>query len=176
MLLIFLKVSGDKVNNINKMGESEMKLLKITQQGLIDITNTNKISYNRTAIMKEGWKLKKEGHKDGIAQAWKKAKTQMHNLKELITETELERECYLEDYWMATEVAGDFLDDDTIKNEAMKDAIHDYKKLLDVMDKMGMFEEDKKIDKIYEDLESEFNKKSFKQIQKERLERLLEVM
>lgn len=153
-----------------------MKLLKIAGQGLINITNTNELSYNRVAIMRAGWELKKQGQSDGIAQAWNKAKTQMHNLKELIAETEQERECYLEDYLMAVEVAGDFLDDDTIKNEAMKDAIHDYKKLLDVMDKMGMFEEDKKIDKIYEDLESEFNKKSFKQIQKERLERLLEVM
>lgn len=151
-----------------------MKLLKIAGQGLINITNTNEISYNRAAIMRAGWALKKQGKSDGIAQAWKEAKTQIYNLKELIAETELEREYYLEDYWMAAEVAGDFLDDDTIKNEAMKDAIHDYKELLAVMDKMGMLEEDKKIDKTYEDLENELSKKTFRQTQKERLERLLE--
>ena len=42
-----------------------MKLLKITTQGLINITNTEVISYNRAAILKEGWKLRRAGVKDG---------------------------------------------------------------------------------------------------------------
>ena len=88
-----------------------MKLLKITTQGLIDITNTEVMSYNRAAILKEGWRLKRAGIKDGLAQAWKAARTQMNNLKELIAETEQERADYIEDYSMAYEVAGDLISD-----------------------------------------------------------------
>lgn len=151
-----------------------MKLLKITQQGLIYIENTDKISYNRSAIMREGWRLKKEGHKDGIAQAWKRAKHQMNNMKELIAETELERQYYLEDYWMAIDVAGDLISDRIEPEEGpMADAIYDYKNLIAVMEELGMLEEQKKMNQIYEDLEKEYNKKSFKEIQAERLKKLL---
>ena len=108
-----------------------MKLLKITTQGLIDITNTEVMSYNRAAILKEGWRLKRAGIKDGLAQAWKAARTQMNNLKELIAETEQERADYIEDYSMAYEVAGDLISDGIEPEEGpMADALHDYKEMV----------------------------------------------
>lgn len=150
-----------------------MKLLKVTQQGLIDITNTDEINYNRAEIMREGWRLKKEGHIDGLAQAWDKAKRQMKNMQELIAETELERTDYIETYNMAIEVAGELLEDEeNIENEAMKDALYDFKRLMKVIEELGLLEEEKKLDKIYEELEQEQKRKSFAEIQKERFKKL----
>lgn len=51
--------------------------MKISEEikDLIIITNLNEVEYNRTAIMKEGWKLKKDGIGQGISIAWKMART-----------------------------------------------------------------------------------------------------
>lgn len=161
-----------------------MKLLKVTQQGLIDITNTNEISYNRAAIMREGWRLKRAGVQDGLAQAWEAARTQMNNLKELIAETEQERVDYIEDYSIAYEVAGDLISDEIEPEEGpMADAIHDYKEMVQVMEEMGFLKPESELDKLFQQLVKEYldeNKeetveqpKSFAEIQKERLQKLL---
>ena len=162
-----------------------MKLLKITTQGLINITNTEVISYNRAAILKEGWKLRRAGVKDGLAQAWEAARTQMNNLKELIAETEQERADYIEDYSMAYEVAGDLISDGIEPEEGpMADALHDYKEMLQVMEEMGFLKPQSELEEIFQQLVKEYldeNKeetveqpKSFAEIQKERLKKLLE--
>lgn len=162
-----------------------MKLLKITTQGLINITNTEVISYNRAAILKEGWRLKRTGIKDGLAQAWEAARTQMNNLKELIAETEQERVDYIEDYSMAYEVAGDLISDGIEPEEGpMADALHDYKEMLQVMEEMGFLKPQSELEEIFQQLVKEYldeNKeetveqpKSFAEIQKERLKKLLE--
>lgn len=161
-----------------------MKLLKITTQGLINITNTEVISYNRTAILKEGWRLKRTGIKDGLAQAWKAARTQMNNLKELIAETEQERADYIEDYSMAYEVAGDLISDGIEPEEGpMADALHDYKEMVQVMEEMGFLKPQSELEELFQQLVKEYldeNKeetveqpKSFAEIQKERLKKLL---
>ena len=161
-----------------------MKLLKITTQGLIDITNTEVMSYNRKAIMKEGWRLKRAGIKDGLAQAWETARTQMNNLKELIAETEQERADYIEDYSMAYEVAGDLISDGIEPEEGpMADALYDYKEMVQVMEEMGFLKPESELDKLFQQLVKEYldeNKeetveqpKSFAEIQKERLRKLL---
>nr|UVX52892.1 MAG: hypothetical protein [Bacteriophage sp.] len=162
-----------------------MKLLKITTQGLINITNTEVISYNRAAILKEGWRLKRTGIKDGLAQAWEAARTQMNNLKELIAETEQERVDYIEDYSMAYEVAGDLISDGIEPEEGpMADALHDYKEMVQVMEEMGFLKPQSELEEIFQQLVKEYldeNKeetveqpKSFAEIQKERLKKLLE--
>ena len=162
-----------------------MKLLKITTQGLINITNTEVISYNRAAILKEGWKLRRAGVKDGLAQAWEAARTQMNNLKELIAETEQERADYIEDYSMAYEVAGDLISDGIEPEEGpMADALHDYKEMVQVMEEMGFLNPQSELEEIFQQLVKEYldeNKeetreqpKSFAEIQKERLKKLLE--
>ena len=161
-----------------------MKLLKITTQGLIDITNTEVMSYNRKAIMKEGWRLKRTGIKDGLAQAWEAARTQMNNLKELIAETEQERADYIEDYSMAYEVAGDLISDGIEPEEGpMADALHDYKEMVQVMEGMGFLKPQSELEELFQQLVKEYldeNKeetveqpKSFEEIQKERLKKLL---
>ena len=161
-----------------------MKLLKITTQGLINITNTEVISYNRTAILKEGWRLKRTGIKDGLAQAWKAARTQMNNLKELIAETEQERADYIEDYSMAYEVAGDLISDGIEPEEGpMADALHDYKEMVQVMEEMGFLKPQSELEELFQQLVKEYldeNKeetveqpKSFAEIQKESLKKLL---
>ena len=161
-----------------------MKLLKITTQGLINITNTEVISYNRAAILKEGWKLRRAGVKDGLAQAWEAARTQMNNLKELIAETEQERVDYIEDYSMAYEVAGDLISDGIEPEEGpMADALHDYKEMVQVMEEMGFLKPQSELEEIFQQLVKEYldeNKeetveqpKSFAEIQKERLKKLL---
>lgn len=161
-----------------------MKLLKITTQGLINITNTEVISYNRAAILKEGWRLKRTGIKDGLAQAWEAARTQMNNLKELIAETEQERVDYIEDYSMAYEVAGDLISDGIEPEEGpMADALHDYKEMVQVMEEMGFLKPQSELEEIFQQLVKEYldeNKeetveqpKSFAEIQKERLKKLL---
>jgi hypothetical protein len=161
-----------------------MKLLKITTQGLINITNTEVISYNRAAILKEGWRLKRTGIKDGLAQAWKAARTQMNNLKELIAETEQERADYIEDYSMAYEVAGDLISDGIEPEEGpMADALHDYKEMVQVMEEMGFLKPQSELEELFQQLVKEYldeNKeetveqpKSFAEIQKERLKKLL---
>lgn len=141
-----------------------MKLLKITTQGLIDITNTEVMSYNRAAILKEGWRLKRAGIQNGLAQAWEAARTQMNNLKELIAETEQERADYIEDYSMA-------------------DALYDYKEMVQVMEEMGFLNPQSELEELFQQLVKEYldeNKeetveqpKSFAEIQKERLQKLL---
>ena len=162
-----------------------MKLLKKTTQGLINITNTEVISYNRAAILKEGWRLKRTGIKDGLAQAWEAARTQMNNLKELIAETEQERVDYIEDYSMAYEVAGDLISDGIEPEEGpMADALHDYKEMVQVMEEMGFLKPQSELEEIFQQLVKEYldeNKeetveqpKSFAEIQKERLKKLLE--
>lgn len=161
-----------------------MKLLKITTQGLINITNTEVISYNRAAILKEGWKLRRAGVKDGLAQAWEAARTQMNNLKELIAETEQERADYIEDYSMAYEVAGDLISDGIEPEEGpMADALHDYKEMVQVMEEMGFLKPQSELEELFQQLVKEYldeNKektveqpKSFAEIQKERLKKLL---
>ena len=161
-----------------------MKLLKITTQGLINITNTEVISYNRAAILKEGWKLRRAGVKDGLAQAWEAARTQMNNLKELIAETEQERVDYIEDYSMAYEVAGDLISDGIEPEEGpMADALHDYKEMVQVMEEMGFLKPQSELEELFQQLVKEYldeNKeetveqpKSFAEIQKERLKKLL---
>lgn len=161
-----------------------MKLLKITTQGLIDITNTEVMSYNRKAIMKEGWRLKKAGVENGLAQAWETARTQMNNLKELIAETEQERADYIEDYSMAYEVAGDLISDEIEPEEGpMADALHDYKEMAQAMENMGFLNPQSELEELFQQLVKEYlneNKeetveqpKSFEEIQKERLKKLL---
>lgn len=161
-----------------------MKLLKMATQGFIEITNTNEISYNRAAIMKEGWRLRKAGNEKGLAQAWAIAKAQMNNIKELIAETEQERADYIEDYQMAYEVAGDLIEDEIEPEEGpMADALYDYKEIIDTMEQLGILQEQSELDKLFKELVKEYleeNKedkqeqpKSFAEIQKERLARLL---
>ena len=126
-----------------------MKLLKITTQGLINITNTEVISYNRAAILKEGWKLRRA------------------------------------DYSMAYEVAGDLISDGIEPEEGpMADALHDYKEMVQVMEEMGFLNPQSELEEIFQQLVKEYldeNKeetveqpKSFAEIQKERLKKLLE--
>lgn len=161
-----------------------MKLLKITTQGLIDITNTEVMSYNRAAILREGWRLKKAGVENGLAQAWETARTQMNNLKELIAETEQERADYIEDYSIAYEVAGDLISDEIEPEEGpMADALHDYKEMAQVMENMGFLNPQSELEELFQQLVKEYlneNKeetveqpKSFAEIQKERLKKLL---
>ena len=161
-----------------------MKLLKITTQGLIDITNTEVMSYNRAAILKEGWRLKRAGIQNGLAQAWEAARTQMNNLKELIAETEQERADYIEDYSMAYEVAGDLISDGIEPEEGpMADALYDYKEMVQVMEEMGFLNPQSELEELFQQLVKEYldeNKeetveqpKSFAEIQKERLKKLL---
>jgi transcription elongation factor Elf1 len=63
-----------------------MKLLKIAKQGFIYITEDGQVSYNRAAIMKAGWKVKKAGNTEGIKSAWRTAKMQLQNMKMTIAE------------------------------------------------------------------------------------------
>lgn len=164
-----------------------MERLKIASQGFVYITNTEVVSYNRKAIMKEGWKLKKEGHNDGISQAWKAARTQMDNVKELMAETVLERSYYIEDYSMAYEVAGDLISDGIEPEEGpMADALHDYKEMIKTMEKMGFLNPELELEELFQELMKEYleeneeevvketieKPKSFAEIQKERLKKL----
>lgn len=49
------------------------------------------VKYNRAAIMKEGWSIKKDGIKEGISIAWKMAREEKARI-----ESEIEREAMLE--------------------------------------------------------------------------------
>ena len=142
--------------------------LKISRQGLIDVYSTNQISYNKEAILQEAQRIREqEQAEDAIVQAWNKAKKQMKNMKELLLETEIEREDYTDAYWLYMDVAQEDLEDleELEYNMALQDALYDYKQLMLVVEalkeELGLqeYQEQPKI-------------KSFAEIQRERLEEL----
>ena len=50
--------------------------------------------YNRSLIMKDGWKLKSQGNPEGIKEIWSIAREQMENFRELAKETASDRFMY----------------------------------------------------------------------------------
>lgn len=152
-----------------------MRTLKIAAIGLIEVTNTDLVLYNRAKIMRLGWKLKKEGHADGISKAWLEAKRQMNNMMSLISETIEERSEYITDYKETMEVAGDLLDMGITgeENMAMKDAFHDMKKLEEELRSAGFLAE---IDKQKEEIEKIEAELAFEQFKKEQQRRLKEFL
>lgn len=50
--------------------------------------------YNRSLIMKDGWKLKSQGNPEGIKEIWRIAREQMQNFKELAEKAASDRFMY----------------------------------------------------------------------------------
>lgn len=142
--------------------------LKISRQGLIDVYSTNQISYNKEAILQEAQRIREqEQATDAILQAWNKAKKQMKNMKELLLETEIEREDYTDAYWLYMDVAQEYTEDseELEYNMALQDALHDYKQLMLVVEAL-------KEELGIEEHQEQPKTKSFAEIQRERLEEL----
>ena len=149
-----------------------MEILKVVVLGFLIIGSDNVVEFNRSAIMKEGWRLKKAGNKRGLSDAWKAARVQMDNMKEMIKETQKAREEYIETYWMTFEVAGDFIEEE-ITDLGMKDAIADYKKIVKLADDIGLLDKEKELDKTWQQVEKDQAIRAFEETQKERLNKFL---
>lgn len=70
--------------------EEELETEEGEQMKLTEMI-AGEVKYNRSAIMKEGWKLKKDGIKEGISIAWKMAKEEKARIEEEI-KAEYERQ------------------------------------------------------------------------------------